>query len=78
MIRKFEKNDLNAVMKIWERESIKAHKFIQKECWEGNYHFVKEILLNAEIYVYIAEKRIVGFVGLDNNYVEGIFVDINN
>lgn len=31
MIRKFEKNDINFVMKIWENESIKAHKFITNE-----------------------------------------------
>ena len=78
MIRKFEKNDINAVMKIWENENIQAHKFIPKEYWESNYNFVKETLPNAEIYVYIIKEEIVGFVGLDNNYIEGIFVDTNN
>ena len=78
MIRKFEKNDINVVMQIWKSENIKAHKFIPKEYWESNYKFVKEALPNAEIYVYIIKEKIVGFVGLDNNYIEGIFVDINN
>lgn len=31
MIRKFEKNDIDEVMKIWKNENIKAHEFISKE-----------------------------------------------
>ena len=78
MIRRFNKNDINDVMQIWENENIKAHKFISKEYWESNYNFVKESLPKAEIYVYIIKEKIVGFVGLHNNYIEGIFVDTNN
>lgn len=78
MIRKFERNDIDAVMQIWKNENIKAHKFIPKEYWENNYNFVKEALPNAEIYVYLIKERIVGFVGLDNNYIEGIFIDTDN
>ena len=65
-------------MQIWKNENIKAHKFISKEYWENNYSYVKEILPNAEIYVYVIEENIVGFVGVNQNYIEGIFVDINN
>lgn len=78
MIRKFEKNDIDVVMQIWKNENIKAHKFISKEYWENNYNYVKENLPNAEMYVYIFKEKIVGFVGLNNNYIEGIFVDTNN
>ena len=78
MIRKFEKYDINAVMQIWKNENIKAHKFIPKSYWENNYNYVKKVLPNAEIYVYILEKKVVGFVGLDRDYIEGIFVDTNN
>lgn len=78
MIRKFKKKDINDVMRIWKNENIKAHKFIQEEYWKNNYIYVKEILPNAEIYVYIIEENIVGFIGVERNYIEGIFVDINN
>ncbi|MCI9063698.1 MAG: GNAT family N-acetyltransferase [Clostridia bacterium] len=78
MIRKFEKNDINSIMKIWKNENIKAHKFISREYWESNYKFVKEAISDAEIYVYVIEEKIVGFIGLDNNYIQGIFVDANN
>lgn len=78
MIRKFEKGDINDVMQIWKNENIKAHQFISKKYWENNYNYVKEILPNAEIYVYVIEENIVGFIGLDQNYIEGIFIDTNN
>lgn len=78
MIRKFEKNDIDVIMQIWKNENIKAHKFIPKEYWENNYDYVKEILPNAKIYVYILKEDIVGFIGLNKNYIEGIFVDTNN
>lgn len=78
MIRKLKKNDIDEIMQIWKNENIKAHKFISKEYWENNYNYVKEILPNSEIYVYIFEEKIVGFIGLNSNYIEGIFVDTNN
>ena len=78
MIRKFEKKDLNAVMEIWVNENIRTHNFIAKEYWKDNYEYVKDILPKADIYVYILDEQVVGFVGVNNNYVEGIFVDINN
>lgn len=31
-----------------------------------------------EIYVYVVESEIIGFMGLDRNYIEGIFVDTDN
>ena len=58
MIRKFEKNDINPVIQIWKNENIKAHKFISKEYWKNNYNYVKEILPNAEIYVYVLKENI--------------------
>lgn len=78
MIRRFKNNDIDDIMKIWENENIKAHNFITKEYWEKNYEYVKGILPNAEIYVYIINEKIIGFVGVNNNYIEGIFVDTNN
>ena len=78
MIRKFEKKDINAVMEIWKNENIRTHNFIAKEYWKDNYEYVKDILPKTDIYVYILDEKIVGFVGVNNNYIEGIFVDINN
>ncbi len=76
MIRIFGENDLSAVMQIWLDTNIKAHDFISKEYWTGNYEMVKEILPKAEIYVYEddAAKLIDGFIGLTDSYIAGLFV----
>ena len=76
MIRAFEENDLTAIMQIWLDTNIKAHYFIPKEYWTDNYEMVRSVLPQAEIYVYEndATKQIDGFIGLSNEYIEGIFV----
>ena len=76
MIRNFKENDLLVVMQIWLDTNIKAHRFIPKEYWINNYSMVKDILPQAEIYVYEDDNtnRIDGFIGLTGNYIEGIFV----
>lgn len=76
MIRAFEENDLIAIMQIWLDTNIKAHYFIPKEYWTDNYEMVRSVLPRAEIYVYEndATAQIDGFIGLSNEYIEGIFV----
>ena len=78
MIRKFEDKDIDEIMQLWKKENIKAHNFIPKEYWENNYDLVKETIPKVEIYVYTIKSKIVGFIGVDKNYIEGIFVDTNN
>ena len=74
MIRKFNKNDIDIVMQIWKNENIKAHNFIEEEYWQNNYEYVRNLLPNSEIYVYTNQNIIEGFIGINNNYIEGIFV----
>lgn len=76
MIRKMEEKDISDVLQIWLETNIRAHNFIEKEYWTGNYEMVKQILPEAEVYVYEDEKngQIAGFIGMNNQYVEGLFV----
>ena len=76
MIRKLERTDVEYVAKIWLDTNIKAHHFISAEYWKSNFAFVKGMFLQAEMYLYEEEKtrQILGFVGLNGNYIEGIFV----
>lgn len=64
-------------MKIWLDSNIAEHNFIKQEYWISNAPDVKEQLLQAEIYVYEQESKISGFVGMQDNYLAGIFVDKN-
>lgn len=77
MIRKYKDEDLEIIMKIWLEENINTHNFISSQYWKSNYEYVKELLPNAEIWVYTINNNIVGFIGLNENYIEGIFVNIN-
>lgn len=76
MIRAFGEHDLAAVMRIWLDTNIKAHSFIPREYWTDQYAAVKELLPQAEVYVYEDEDtgQITGFIGLTGSYIAGIFV----
>ena len=74
MIRKMQNIDINRVADIWLKTNLKAHYFIPEQYWTSNYELVKEMLLQAEVYVYEDDKMIQGFVGLSNEYMEGIFI----
>ena len=74
MIRVLEEKDVDTVAKIWLETNIKAHDFIASNYWKEHYEIIKDMFLQAEVYVYEIEKEIMGFIGLDKEYIEGIFV----
>lgn len=74
MIRKLQKVDINRAADIWLKTNLKAHFFIPEQYWISNYEFVKEMLPQAEVYVYEDDKMIQGFIGVSDEYIEGIFV----
>ena len=77
MIRKFRENDLPSIMQIWIDSNVEVHSFIPKKYWMDNFEMVKDILPQAEIYVYENLGKISGFIGLNKDYIEGIFVEKN-
>ena len=74
MIRRLQKVDINRVADIWLKTNLEAHDFISEQYWIGNYEAVKKMLPQAEVYVYEDNKIIQGFVGVQDEYIEGIFV----
>ncbi len=74
MIRKLLNGDINRVADIWLKTNLKAHYFISNQYWKSNYELVKEMMSQSEVYVLEADKMIQGFVGLNDEYIEGIFV----
>lgn len=74
MIRVLEEKDVDTVAKIWLETNIKTHDFIVSNYWKEHYEIIKDMFLQAEVYVYEIEKEIMGFIGLDKEYIEGIFV----
>lgn len=74
MIRKLQRSDIDRVAEIWLNTNLKAHDFISEQYWRGNFDMVKEALSQAEVYVYESDGKVQGFIGLDGEYIKGIFV----
>ena len=74
MIRELRKADINKVANIWLYTNITAHYFIPEQYWKSNFELVKELLLQATVYVYEDNQEIWAFIGLNDEYVEGVFV----
>lgn len=74
MIRKLQNVDINKVADLWLKTNLEAHDFIPGQYWTSNYEAVKKMLPQAEVYVYEDNKIIQGFVGVRDEYIEGIFV----
>lgn len=78
MIKKISSIDdyqLDRLVSIWLNSNIDAHHFIDSAYWEHNEADVRDAFPNADIYVYEVEGIILGFIGLMDNYIAGIFVD---
>lgn len=74
MVEKFSIKDLDIIINIWLNGNLDAHNFINKKYFYDNLDYVKEILPKSEIYVYKEDEIIKGFIGLNNGFIEGIFI----
>ncbi|WP_313582349.1 GNAT family N-acetyltransferase [Lacrimispora sp.] len=75
MIRELKETDTDQIMKIWLDTNIKAHHFIDSSYWLKSHVTVEKVLPQATVYVYDSNGQIQGFLGLNGDYIEGIFVD---
>lgn len=74
MIRQFQNEDLDELMKLWIDTNKQAHDFVDASYLNDHYALVKDMLPSADIYVYEDMDQIKGFIGLDDDYIAGIFV----
>ena len=74
IIRRLEKKEIDVVIQIWFEANKRAHDFIPESYWLGKFDEVKDILPQAEVYVYEIDNEIKGFIGLTDNYIAGIFI----
>ncbi len=79
MIRNLENKDIDKIMDIWLKSTIKAHDFISKEYWESSYNTVKDVYIPiAKTFVYEDNEDIKGFISIINNeFIGAIFVDVD-
>ena len=74
MIRKLQMEHIDRVAEIWLDTNVKAHHFIPSQYWMDHFTMVKEQLALAEVYVYESKGDILGFIGMVDDYIAGIFV----
>ena len=74
MVRRMEAAELGAVAEIWLEANLDAHDFVPEIYWRSQLEPVRESIWKAEVYVYEEDGAILGFIGLDGETVEGLFV----
>lgn len=77
MIREFKVIDIDRIMQLWVEVNLDAHYFIDENYWLKYYEEVKQMILDTDIYVYEVNYMVLGFIGVVDNYIAGIFVDKN-
>ena len=75
MIRRLKEDDISKVIEIWFDSNVEVHNFISRDFWFNNLHFVESALSQSEVYISLYNNSISGFIGLNNDFIEGLFVD---
>ena len=75
MIRAYHPQDLATVLSIWLQGNLDAHPFVPVDYWRKNYALTAQLLPQAEVYVAEVHGQVVGFLGLMEELVAGVFVD---
>lgn len=73
-IRKYRPEDEAEIMDIWLTSNEEAHSFISPDYWKACSDAVIKELPLSEVYVFEEHGRIQGFIGLQRNYIAGIFI----
>lgn len=74
MIRTLSQGDLDAAAQLWLEGNLQAHPFIPARYWQENLQPVRAMLAQAEVYVYEDQGILQGFIGLEGDYIAGLFV----
>ena len=65
MIREYIEDDLDVILEIWLKASIKAHDFVEPEFWRLQTENMRTIYIPAsETFVYLESNEIIGFYSL--------------
>lgn len=74
MIRTYHPQDLDTILSIWLQGNLDAHPFVPAGYWRRNYPLTAQLLPQAEVYVAEVHGQVVGFIGLMEELVAGVFV----
>lgn len=74
MIREKKKSDIKYIMEIWLQGNLQAHKFIKESYWIEYIEETEKAIEEAEVFVYEEQGEIIGFIGIQKNYIAGLFI----
>ena len=77
-IRRPKPTDIEEIIRIWLEGNIQAHPFIQPNYWLKHMGYMREVLPQSEVYVYEQDGNILGFIGLQEHYIAGLFINKNH
>lgn len=78
-IRKFREEDVERLVEIWFKGSIKAHYFISPEYWSSKKLDMKDTYLpQSDTYVIEGDEMILGFGSMVDHYLAALFVDTDH
>ena len=76
MIRRYQEKDLPELLEVWRRASLVAHSFLPADFILDEAEKIPTIYVPAaEIWVYVLNEMVVGFIALGDTEVVAIFVD---
>ena len=77
LVRTMQSEDIERVMDIWLKSTIKAHPFISTDYWHQNYQIVKDAYLpNAKTTLFEEDGIIKGFISvIEYSFIGALFVD---
>lgn len=74
MISAMKAEELDKVLGIWLMANEQAHHFLPEGYWRNFYKDVRAEIGQAEVYVWQENGQVCGFVGLQKDYLAGLFV----
>lgn len=76
-LKNINDKELNELAEIWLESNIETHSYINQNYWKDNLPFVKEAFKNARLFVVDNNNEILGFCGMIDSYIAGIFIKEN-
>lgn len=75
-IRRFDVADTAALSALWLRASLQAHPFLTETVLHEQQHLIETLYLpKADTWLVCIDDVPVGFIGLLDNFIGGLFVD---
>ncbi|WP_067838973.1 GNAT family N-acetyltransferase [Amphibacillus sediminis] len=73
-LTKLSEVELDQLIDIWFNANVEAHSFIKRAYWQEMAPKVRMMIPEASIYVFKSADQIIGFIGMMDDYIAGLFV----